>query len=137
MNIFKPCFCIALVSLISCNKDREEKVVPAGDAKAVYNDVAYGDDPLQKMDVYLPPGRSMEHTPILLMIHGGGWWQGDKKSYEGGGTDSFFNLNGYAVIYMNYRVAISDKTRYPVQLDDIDSAISFMASKRSEWQVNT
>lgn len=40
--------------------------------------VAYGPDPAQRMDVYLPP-RPI-HAPILLMVHGGGWRRGDKDN---------------------------------------------------------
>lgn len=38
--------------------------------------VAYGDDPAQKFDVYLPAHPAK--APILLMVHGGGWANGDK-----------------------------------------------------------
>ncbi|HUL06388.1 MAG TPA: alpha/beta hydrolase [Candidatus Acidoferrum sp.] len=40
-------------------------------------DVAYGADPAQRMDVYLPP--HPQRAPILLMVHGGAWRVGDKN----------------------------------------------------------
>ena len=39
--------------------------------------VAYGSDPLQKLDVYMPAGGAYK-APVILMVHGGGWYQGDK-----------------------------------------------------------
>ena len=39
--------------------------------------VAYGSDPLQKFDVYMP-NTQVQGAPVILMVHGGGWWQGDK-----------------------------------------------------------
>ena len=41
-------------------------------------DLAYGNDALQKMDVYLPAGRSADSTRVIVMIHGGAWAEGDK-----------------------------------------------------------
>lgn len=41
-------------------------------------DVAYGADPAQRMDVYLPP--HPQRAPILLMVHGGAWRVGDKNA---------------------------------------------------------
>src|SRR5262249_10514809 len=41
-------------------------------------DIAYGADPAQRMDVYLPP--HLERAPILLMVHGGAWRIGDKDN---------------------------------------------------------
>lgn len=39
--------------------------------------VAYGSDPLQKLDVYMPA--TLPHdAPVIVMVHGGGWYQGDK-----------------------------------------------------------
>lgn len=40
-------------------------------------DVAYGSDPKQKFDVYMP-NTNPQNAPMILMVHGGGWWQGDK-----------------------------------------------------------
>ena len=40
-------------------------------------DVAYGADPAQRMDVYLPP--HPQRAPILLMVRGGAWRVGDKN----------------------------------------------------------
>ncbi|HZF36418.1 MAG TPA: alpha/beta hydrolase [Candidatus Angelobacter sp.] len=45
---------------------------------AVHQDIAYGADPAQRIDVYLPPKPS--HAPILFMVHGGGWRRGDKDN---------------------------------------------------------
>jgi|GEM_PF-1579278 len=40
-------------------------------------DIAYGKDPLQKLDVYLPA--ILPHdAPVIVMVHGGGWSSGDK-----------------------------------------------------------
>ncbi len=40
--------------------------------------IAYGADPAQRLDVYLPA--RPDRAPILLMVHGGGWRRGDKDN---------------------------------------------------------
>lgn len=40
------------------------------------HDLAYGADPRQRMDVYLPT--KPVNAPVILMVHGGGWRLGDK-----------------------------------------------------------
>ncbi|HXS74522.1 MAG TPA: alpha/beta hydrolase [Rhodanobacteraceae bacterium] len=42
----------------------------------VQRDVAYGSDPQQRFDVYLPP--RAHDAPVILLVHGGGWQRGDK-----------------------------------------------------------
>lgn len=57
-------------------------------AARVLRDVAYGSDPRQRMDVYLPssarPGPqargAADGAPVIFMVHGGGWRHGDKGS---------------------------------------------------------
>ena len=64
--------------------DTEKAHTPA--AARVLRDVAYGSDPRQRMDVYLPPqrsrapqeGKASERAPVIVMVHGGGWRHGDK-----------------------------------------------------------
>jgi acetyl esterase/lipase len=43
----------------------------------VQRDVAYGSDPLQRLDVYMPA--KAHDAPVILMVHGGGWRRGDKS----------------------------------------------------------
>ena len=49
---------------------------PAG--VTLLQDIAYGADPAQRFDVYLPP--HPQSAPILLMVHGGAWRVGDKTN---------------------------------------------------------
>jgi acetyl esterase/lipase len=45
----------------------------------VASDVAYGDDPLQKIDIYTPA--KARNLPIAVFFHGGGFVIGDKKEF--------------------------------------------------------
>lgn len=45
---------------------------------SVQRDIAYGTDPAQRMDVYLP--QHPHGAPVVFMVHGGAWRIGDKAS---------------------------------------------------------
>jgi len=65
-------------------------------------DVAYGDHPQQKYDIYLPADRTSSKTKVLLLVHGGGWIEGDKSSMT-----LFIDLikeryPQHAIVNMNY-----------------------------------
>ncbi len=64
--------------MISCQKENTEPQNPLSASKTMLN-VAYGTDPAQRMDIYLPAGRSATSTKVIVLIHGGGWTTGDKS----------------------------------------------------------
>src|SRR5574342_453631 len=40
-------------------------------------DLSYGEDPIQKLDIYAPA--DAKNAPVLIDIHGGGWTAGSKN----------------------------------------------------------
>ncbi len=44
------------------------------------HDLAYGTDPLQTLDIYLPADTG--NAPVIMMVHGGGWSAGDKRNAQ-------------------------------------------------------
>lgn len=69
----------------------------------VLRDVAYGNDPRQRFDVYLP--RSAQHAPAILLVHGGSWAFGG-KDHPGliPNKTAHWLPKGYAMISMDYRM---------------------------------
>src|SRR5688572_1725107 len=92
-------FMSACFLLSSCKKDKESA------AAKVITDVTFGDDAKQKMDVYLPEGRS-EQTPVVIMLHGGGFVAGDKSEFSARAQQ--FSAKGFAVLNVNYRLVSVD-----------------------------
>jgi acetyl esterase/lipase len=72
-------------------------------ADRVQRDVAYGSDPAQRFDVYLPV--KVDHPRIMLMVHGGGWARGDKL-LQGVWQDKakHWTAQGWIFISTNYRM---------------------------------
>src|SRR5690606_7253554 len=94
---------LLLVIIFSCSKD--ELVVPKDVPSEVYNNLSYGTDPQQVYDIYLPENRSVNSTRVLVLIHGGGWIQGDKSDMNEYIPLMQENLPGYAIVNLNYRLA--------------------------------
>ncbi|MGL4238871.1 alpha/beta fold hydrolase [Tabrizicola sp.] len=79
-------------------------------------DVAYGDGPLQVLDITYP--RGVDAAPVLVMIHGGAFRAGDKSDLA---VWPELLDAGIAVVRVNYRLSSTD--RWPAQSEDCLSAI--------------
>ena len=131
---------VAFISLLlfSCKKNTDTIVVqpqPTTVAASTQMDVSYGTDPLQKMDVYLPANRTAA-TKLMIMIHGGGWSQGDKTDLNQYLDTLKRRLPTYAFININYRLAVNALTTFPTQENDVKAAINYIYSKKNEFIVS-
>ena len=118
----------------SCQKSLVDDTVTVS-AKTILN-VAYGADPAQDMDIYLPAKRSSSATRVIVMIHGGGWNAGDKTDMTEF-VDTFkTRLPDFAVININYRLAISATTLFPTQEMDVKAALQFIADHSTEYLIS-
>lgn len=122
-------------ALTACHKDHNLDLVPNPHEYKEYKDVLYATDTAQQtMDVYLPPDRDDISTPVVVLIHGGGWRDGDKKDFDGQGIETFFISKGWAVVNMNYR--LDDKYSYPAPIYDIGQVLEYIKLKQNEWNIN-
>ena len=80
---------------------------------------AYGPNPRQTLDLYLPSVLD-EQVPLFIWIHGGSWKEGDKEACP----FQTLTQHGVAVASIHYR--FTDEARYPAQLDDCQAAIDFL-----------
>ncbi|WP_295222355.1 alpha/beta hydrolase [uncultured Chryseobacterium sp.] len=115
-------FVLGLIGLVlnSCNTRKFKVWVGTGNEQKIYN-LKYGEHERQKMDVFLPSGYAV-NSPVVLLIHGGGWTMG-KKEHMIQIQKMLFQHN-IPSINMNYRlVSKAKKITYREQLEDIDSAI--------------
>lgn len=126
---FSVLFMSILTSCQKENKDTENE-----SAKTVLN-VSYGGDDRQKMDVYLPAGRSKEATKAIVLVHGGSWTSGNKTELAAY-IDTFKKrMPELAIININYRLAGNGIT-FPAPEQDVNAAIQFIANSADEWGIN-
>ncbi|HEX8332333.1 MAG TPA: alpha/beta hydrolase [Segetibacter sp.] len=125
---------LTIVSVFStCQKGQASKgeVITQQD----YMNVSYGANAAQKMDVYLPAGRTTGKTKALVFIHGGSWSGGDKADFNPSIAAIRAQLPLYAIFNINYRLANS-ANRFPAQINDVQAALDFITKKSDEYKIS-
>jgi acetyl esterase/lipase len=126
----------ATAIVFSCKKSDTDPGGPATEpAKTILN-VAYGTDALQKMDVYLPAGRTAAATKVMVMIHGGGWTTGDKTEFNAFVDTMKRRLPEYAIFNINYRLSAIPVNVFPTQENDVKAAMDFIYGKSAEYLIS-
>ena len=92
-------------------------------------DLAFGNDPKQKLDLYLPKEKA-EAAPTFLFLHGGGMREGDRAHY--GYIARPFAANGIITAVASYRLAI-DGFQYPAQPEDVAAAVAWIHKHVEEY----
>ncbi|WP_313222995.1 alpha/beta hydrolase [Pseudoxanthomonas mexicana] len=105
--------------------------LPAG-ARAL-RDVAYGDDPRQRYDVYLPA--QPQHAPVILFVHGGGWANGNKDNPGVVENKAAYWLpKGYVLVSINYRMR--PDTAPIDQARDVARALADVQKRAPSWNAD-
>jgi acetyl esterase/lipase len=96
----------------------------------VVRDVAYGAHSKQRFDVYVPKGA--RSAPVVVMVHGGAWRIGDKRSRGVVGNKvARWSREGIVVISVNYRMLPGTD---PVeQARDVARALAVAQMRMTEW----
>lgn len=123
--------------LASCDKnDNPGTNSPGNIPEKTMSNIAYGTDPLQKMDIYLPANRSMATTKVMILIHGGGWTIGDKADFAMYMDTLKKRIPDYAIFNLNYRLASFGVNLFPTQEMDIKAAVDFIYANRSSYLIS-
>lgn len=90
----------------------------------IQRDIAYGADPLQKLDVFTPIGAKGGKLPVLLFVHGGGFTRGDKHgAFYPDNITLWAAKNGMVGVNIDYRLA--PKNPWPAGVKDLALAIAW------------
>lgn len=84
----------------------------------------------QQGDLYLPLKNSP--TPIVILVHGGGWSSRDRKDMDK--VAESLASNGLAVLNINYRLA--PKYQHPAPIDDLESAILYVKKNSAAFNID-
>ena len=129
-------FAIAASICSGCGDKSASTAAPAPLPARSLDNVRYGADTAQVLDVRLPAGRSSS-TPVVMFIHGGAWEGGDKAVFTP--TDlSKFTARGYATVNINYRLAsVPLNIHDPMLNDDVTAALDYVAAHATEYVVSS
>ena len=94
-------------------------------------DLAYGEDPAQRLDVYLPVATGGDR-PLILMVHGGGWRRGDKQN--GRVVDNkvaHWVPAGTVLVSIDYRMLPQRDAL--AQVEDVARALAYVQAHARQW----
>jgi acetyl esterase/lipase len=90
------------------------------------NDVAYGQDSRQHLDVFSP--KNADNLPIVVFFYGGSWTTGRKSQYAFVGAS--LAARGYVTVIPDYR--LYPQARFPQFIDDGASAVAWVQQHARE-----
>ena len=96
---------------------------PQAGRVTIENDVVYGSGGGRdlKCNVYMPP-QAGSARPAVLLVHGGGWVNGDRSQLHGYGI--LLGRIGYVCVATEYRLA--GEAKWPAQIHDVKAALRWM-----------
>lgn len=84
-------------------------------------DAAYGEDPRQRLDVFVP-ALPVDRAPVLVFFYGGSWSSGSKDDYAF--AAQALAAQGFVTVLPDYR--LYPKARFPDFLEDGAAAIAWV-----------
>lgn len=102
------------------------------------HDIAYGEADEQRLDLYLPSGRGPH--PVVVYIHGGGWWSGSKSNTSRAEIEQF-RARGVAFAAIDYRKlqTATEKGIFPpvlLPLQDSRRALQFLRHNAESYRLD-
>lgn len=97
-------------------------------ARLAREGAAYGADPRQALDVYVPAGGGHDR-PMIVFFYGGGWNSGTRSGY--GFIGHALAAAGFVTIIPDYRLV--PEVRYPAFLEDSTAAVRWARAHAGEW----
>ncbi len=126
-------------SVFAQTKTKKPKKEAAPRLEPTVADFVYGhDSERQRFDFW--QAKSDKPTPLVLLIHGGGWVGGDKTIYRTRQIEPFLDA-GISVAAIDYRYiaqAMKQNVEPPVKapLTDCARALQTIRSKAKEWNID-
>lgn len=95
-------------------------------------DIAYGDHPRQKLDVYRPRQTTGAPRPVIVFWYGGSWTTGEKESYRFVGAA--LAQMGYVAVLPDYR--LYPEVKFPSFSDDGAQAVAWAQQHAADYHAD-
>ena len=112
---------------------------PVGDKKAIAKLLFHSAKPepvTLEMDIYVPEGDSAEARPLLLMMHGGSFFFGNKQERGQVGWCEYFASLGYVAASIDYRLGFHVGDRKDARIaeehacEDARAALAYLLGRK-------
>lgn len=102
------------------------------ETKVKVDTYSYGNEDLQKLNIYTTNSFSKQLRPLLIDIHGGGWCYGDKDT--NGLLCMDFAKKDYIVMSMSYRLLPEHKLVDAIK--DIFNSLHYLYTLKEKYQID-
>lgn len=121
--------CAAALLLCACSGPRLLNTFAANPDRStdVVHDLSYADHPRATLDIYRPATAGPH--PVLVYIHGGGWYRGNKDEYAFVGKR--FAAEGYLTAMVNYR--LTPDGAWPHFMEDVAAAVAYVHDNAASY----
>ncbi|WP_295215370.1 alpha/beta hydrolase [Ruminococcus sp.] len=117
------------ITWAECDAKRDHDLTEPEGIEA-FRDITYRSDSITAhlLDVYCPKNAPVG-LPVIISIHGGGWFYGDKELYR------FYCMHlaqmGFVVVNCNYRLMPEDP--YPAAIEDVCHVVCWTLAHRKDY----
>ena len=120
-----------LLVLTGCSPVKVLNALTPDDTFHSTTGIAYGDDPRQKLDVYVPR-QPLKDAPVVVFFYGGSWNSGARGDYAFVGEA--LASRGIVAVLADYR--LYPQVRYPLFLEDSARAVAWTRTHIHEFSGN-
>jgi len=103
--------------------------VPPGISARI--NIAYGDDPVERLDVFQPEGTD-QALPTIVWVHGGAWIAGSKEAVA-----NYLKVlagNSYTTVGIEYSTGFGSV--YPKPVEQVNEALAYLVSHAIELKID-
>lgn len=98
-------------------------------------DVPYGtQSEFQRLDILYPSDPAAAPRPVIVHIHGGGWYTGGKGGESTLKLMKAFAADGYVAVSIAYR--LSDEAKFPAAVEDCRLAVRWLRSHAAKYRID-
>lgn len=137
MTITKVCVALSSLLLVACTKVglSVANLPNTFSDTNTTKDIAYGAEPWQKLDIYVPPHSSGQYSsgqslPVVVFFYGGSWKDGSKDMYPFVGEA--FAKKGYITVIADY--SKYPQVKFPTFVEDGAKAVAWTYRNIAQYQ---
>ncbi|HJT42028.1 MAG TPA: alpha/beta hydrolase [Rhizomicrobium sp.] len=128
MAKLKALLAAGIALLPACSPFRAIDLLVPRDGYAVHRNLAFGADPRQRLDIYMPQGLKGP-APVLLFFYGGAWQAGSRTDYLAFGQA--FASAGIVTAVADYR--LYPQVKYPAFVEDAAAALAWLYAHAADY----
>ena len=122
--------CGALIAAACAPVRAFDTVMPKdSESRKVGSDLAYGEGPRRKLDVYAPVAAHKGPLPVIVFLYGGSWSGGTREGYQFAARA--LSAAGFVTIVPDYRLV--PEIHFPAFLEDCAQAVRWARANAARY----